>query len=635
MPTAVLEELPSHMRVVPGSINIKAAKLPSPPKSISADPGAIVAQVAGKFNQALEKQDFAALSGLFAEDSFWRDHLALSWDFRTVQGQNNIEAFLNGFSSTETGVRLKSIAVDASSPARKPQKSFLDADQEVSCLQFCFTLKTTFGTGEGLGRLIEVGSNDWKIFTLYTRLQELDGHEENTFNQRPKGVEHGGKPGRKNWADRRTSEVKYNDGTEPEVLIIGAGQAGLTIAARLKALGINSLMVDKNDQVGDNWRNRYHQLVLHDPVWYDHLPYIRFPPQWPIFTPKDKLADFFASYVNLLELNVWMKSEITSSKWDAQERRWSVTVKRQLGDGTEETRTFRPRHVVQATGHSGKMNLPNIDGIDSFKGHLLCHSSEFPGARENQVGKKAVVIGCCNSAHDIAQDFYENGYDVTMVQRSSTCVISSEGITEIGLKGFYRENGPDVDDADLLFHSIPMPVFKANQVGVTLAQGRLDAELLKGLTKAGFKLDSGPDDAGFFIKYFERGGGYYMDVGASDLIINGKIKIKQGQEVEKVLPHGLKFADGSELEADEIVLATGYQNMRTQTRTIFGDEVADAVGDIWGFNNEGEMRMIWQRSGHPGFWFHGGNLALCRYYSKLLALQIKGLEEGIYKYGDN
>lgn len=394
-------------------------------------------------------------------------------------------------------------------------------------------------------------------------------------------------------------------------------------------------MVDKNDKVGDNWRNRYHQLVLHDPVWYDHLPYIRFPPQWPIFTPKDKLADFFASYATLLELNVWMKSEIASSKWDAQERRWSVTVKRQLDDGSEETRIFRPRHIVQATGHSGKMNLPNIPGIEDFKGHLLCHSSEFPGARENQVGKKAVVIGCCNSAHDIAQDFYEKGYEVTMVQRSSTCVISSEAITEIGLKGFYRENGPDVDDADLLFHSIPSPVLKTNQVTVTLAQGRHDAELLKGLTKAGFKLDSGPDDAGFFMKYFERGGGYYMDVGASDLVIKGKIKIKQGQEVDQVLPHGLKFADGSELEADEIVLATGYQNMRTQTRTIFGAEVADAVGDIWGYNDEGEMRMIWQRTGHPGFWFHGGNLALCRYYSKLLALQIKGLEEGVYKYGDN
>ena len=155
--------------------------------------------------------------------------------------------------------------------------------------------------------------------------------------------------------------------------------------------------------------------------------------------------------------------------------------------------------------------------------------------------------------------------------------------------------------------------------------------MLAGLAKAGFKVDSGPDGAGLFIKYFQRGGGYYINVGASELIASGEIKVKQGQEIEAVLPHGLRFADGSELEADEIVLATGYQNMRTQTRAMFGDEVADKVGDVWGFNEEGEMRTIWQRSGHPGFWFHGGNLAMCRYYSRLLALQIKGLEEGLYE----
>ncbi|KAH6984177.1 hypothetical protein BKA56DRAFT_613944 [Ilyonectria sp. MPI-CAGE-AT-0026] len=360
--------------------------------------------------------------------------------------------------------------------------------------------------------------------------------------------------------------------SDPEVLILGAGQAGLTIAARLKALGIDSLMVNKNDRVGDNWRNRYHQLVLHDPVWYDHLPYIRFPPQWPIFTPKDKLADFFTLYATLLELNVWMKSEITSSKWDAGERRWSVTVKRRTEGGVEETRMFRPRHIVQATGHSGKMHLPDLNGIEDFKGHLIY---------------------------------------LALVLFPQRLLLKSD------LKAFTEK---------MAWTSI---------MQISSSTGRHDVELLKRLIKAGFKLDSSPDNAGFFIKYFERGGGYYIDVGASRLIIDGKIKIKQGQEVDRVLPNGLRFADSSELEADEIVLATGYQNMRTQTRIIFGDEVADAVGDIWGFNEEGEMRMIWQRTGHPGFWFHGGNLVLCRYFSKFLALQIKGLEEGVYKYEDS
>ncbi|KAI5461960.1 hypothetical protein BGZ63DRAFT_354986 [Mariannaea sp. PMI_226] len=621
------------MRSVPGSINIKAVEFPKSPKATALDPEAPAAHVVQLFNQALDEKDNSALAALFTEDGLWRDHLALSWSFRTAQGHKAIQDFLHDLASTGEALRLQSIALDNTAPTRKATNSFLDASQEVHCLQFFFTLKTTIGSGQGVARLIEAGPGDWKIYTLYTSLQQLDGHEENVFQNRPRGVQHGGNPGRKNWSDRRRAEKSFEDGYEPEVLILGAGQAGLTIAARLKALGVSSLMVDKNARIGDNWRNRYHQLVLHDAVWYDHLPYIRFPPQWPVYTPKDKLADFFESYATLLELDAWMQAEIINSKWDPQARRWSITVQRQLESGIDETRTFHPRHVVQATGHSGKMNKPDFKGIHDFKGHVICHSSEFRGAREGQAGKKAVVIGCCNSAHDIAQDFFEKGYDVTMVQRSTTCVISTEAIG-IGMKGLYEEGGPDVDDADLIFHSFPTPVFKANQLGLTKIQSKHDTAILEGLEKAGFKLDKGPDDAGFFIKYFQRGGGYYLDVGASQLIIDGKIKIKHGQEVEQVLPHGLRFADGSELEADEVVMATGYQNMRTQTRTIFGDEVADAVADVWGFNGEGEMRMLWQRTGHPGFWFHGGNLALCRFYSKFLALQIKGIEAGIYKYED-
>jgi hypothetical protein len=134
------------------------------------------------------------------------------------------------------------------------------------------------------------------------------------------------------------------------------------------------------------------------------------------------------------------------------------------------------------------------------------------------------------------------------------------------------------------------------------------------------------------LKYFQCGGGYYIDVGASQLIIDGKIKIKQGQEISAVLPHGLQFADGSQLEADEIIFATGYKNMRTQAQVIFGDELADRIGGVWGFDPEGELRTIWRRSGHPGFWFMGGNLALSRYYSKILALQFKALEVGITVY---
>lgn len=413
--------------------------------------------------------------------------------------------------------------------------------------------------------------------------------------------------------------------------ILGAGQAGLSVAASLKMVGVEALVIDREDRIGDNWRNRYRHLVLHDPVWMDHLPYLKFPPSWPVFTPKDKLADFLESYAKLLELNVWTKTNLVTSSWDDTSKQWTITVERQKEDGSKETRTLQPNHIILATGHSGKKNMPSMKGMDSFQGDRLCHSSEFSGASANSKGKKAVVVGCCNSGHDISQDFYEKGYDVTMVQRSSTLVVSSNAVVNYALKSLYSEEGPALEDADMYFNSLPAEVLKAVQIKVTQILAQVDAKTLEGLEKAGFKVDFGPDDAGIFMKYYQRGGGYYIDVGASQLIIDGKIKIKQGQDISQILPHGIEFADGSVLDADEVVFATGYQNMRTEARSIFGDAVADRLKNVWGYDEEGEWRAMWRPSGHPGFWYMGGNLPLCRYYSKLLALQIKAIEEGLNK----
>lgn len=398
-------------------------------------------------------------------------------------------------------------------------------------------------------------------------------------------------------------------------------------------LNVDTLVIDNEDRIGDSWRRRYHHLVLHDPVWFDHMPYIPFPPNWPVFTPKDKMGEFFESYVKLLELNVWTKTELKSSSWDEDKKEWTIVLERRKEDGTKQTRTLNPHHVIQATGHSGKKHVPTFKGMESFKGDRICHSSEFPGANPKSKGKNAVVVGSCNSGHDIAQDYYEKGYNTTMVQRSSTCVVSSESITEIALKALYSQDGPSNEDGDLFLWSFPSELFKTQQSNVTIAANKNDAKVLEGLRKVGFHVDNGPNDAGLLFKYLQRGGGYYIDVGGSELIADGKIKVKHGQEITEILPHGIKFADGSELEADEIILATGYENMRSQARIIFGDEVADRIGNIWGFDKEGEMRTIWRRSGHPGFWFMGGNLALCRYYSRLLALQIKALEVGLTTYG--
>ncbi|KAL8967888.1 MAG: hypothetical protein Q9197_005177 [Variospora fuerteventurae] len=628
MATAAVE-IPRSNHGIPGSHLIVQANLPAaPPKAIeSFDPQSIATAWVDTFNGLLN-DDSIAIENLFIRDSYWRDLLCSSWDYHTHHGLLKISSALK---SQNKQCRLRSLEIDASSEIKKPSVCDIDFSGEIKGVQAFLTVKTDVGSGRGLVKLVPdtTDAASWKAFTLFTTLEELKGHEESTCARRPTGVDHGAHPGRLNWQQRRDREANCEPPFDPAVLIIGAGQGGLTVAARLKQLGVPTLIIDRNARIGDNWRNRYHQLVLHDSVWYDHMPYLN------VFTPKDKLAEWFEIYAKALELNVWTKTNLTDSNWDASKRQWTLTLEREIGE-KKETRTLHPRHVIQATGHSGEPYFPShIKGLDNFKGDRLVHSAQFTGPETNTKGKKAVIVGCCNSGHDIAQDYYEHGYDVTMVQRSSTLVAACDTLIDVDMKGTYSEDAPPVEDADILNMSDPNPVAARLKVDANREINRRDAPLLRALLAAGFALDSGPDCSGLFMKYLHRGGGYYIDVGASQLIADGKIKIKQGQAIERVNTHSLTFKDGSELEADEIVFATGYQNMRETARKIFGNELADKVKDVWGFDEEGETRTMWRRTGHPGFWFFGGNLALCRFFSRLLALQIKGMEVGLMKYEDD
>lgn len=368
------------------------------------------------------------------------------------------------------------------------------------------------------------------------------------------------------------------------------GQAGLNLAARLQALGLSCLIVDREQRLGDNWRHRYRTLVTHDPVTYCHMAYLPFPPNWPLFTPKDKLADWFEAYASLMELNVWPSSSVTSSSYSEIDKNWTVTIKR--GDGTE--RTLHTKHVVLCTGHSGEPRIPSFPGQDSFMGTIY-HGSQHKDASEHDVtGKRVIVVGTGNSGHDIAQNFYENGAaSVTMLQRSGTYVLNAEIGGHMLHQGLYDETGPPTEDADIFSQSLPMPVQFALGVGLTERIREKEKDMLDGLAKAGFDVDFGHDGSGLFRKYMTRGGGYYLDVGASGLICEGKIKVTQCKEgIECFDEKNLVLKNGEKLEADIVVLATGYDNMRTSARKILGDSVADKAKDVWDLDEEGELNAV-------------------------------------------
>jgi len=505
------------------------------------------------------------------------------------------------------------------------------AEDAGSFQQAWIDFETDAGRGHGHIRI-----RDGKIWTLLTTLKELKGHEERKGTTRPMGAEHGVEQGRKSWAETRAEEAaQLGYDTQPEVLIIGGGQGGIALGARLRQLGVPAIIIEKNERPGDSWRKRYKSLCLHDPVWYDHLPYIPFPANWPVFAPKDKIGDWLEMYTRVMELNYWSSTTATSAKYDEVKKEWEVHVTR---DGKDVV--LRPKQLVLATGMSAKANWPKFPGQDIFKGDQQ-HSSTHPGP-DAYKGKKVVVIGSNNSAHDICAALWEAGADVTMVQRSSTHIVRSEPLMKHGLGSLYSEEavaaGVTTDKADLIFASIPYRLLPAFQKPIYDTIRAEDAGFYAALAKAGFMLDWGDDDTGLFMKYLRRGSGYYIDVGASQLIIDGKIKLKSGSDVDHLTETAVVLKDGTELPADLVVYATGYGSMNGWAADLISQGVADKVGKCWGLGSattkdpgpwEGEQRNMWKPTAQEGLWFHGGNLHQSRHYSQFLALQIKARKEGL------
>ncbi|NDA19033.1 MAG: monooxygenase, partial [Alphaproteobacteria bacterium] len=242
-------------------------------------------------------------------------------------------------------------------------------------------------------------------------------------------------------------------------------------------------------------------------------------------------------------------------------------------------------------------------------------------------GKHAIVLGCGNSGHDISQDLYSSGAKVTMIQRSPSLVVNIEPSAQFPYK-LYEEDR-STDECDFITTSMPTPLVKAAHRHFTRSARETDKPLLDALEKIGFKLDFGEDDTGWQFKYLTRGGGYYFNVGCSNLLAEGAIDLVQFDQIEQFTERGMQMKDGRAINADIVILATGYKPQEHLVEKMFGEMVAARVGPIWGFGDGVELRNMYCQTGQPGLWFIAGSFAQCRIYSKYLAFQIKALEEGL------
>ena len=559
--------------------------------------------------QKNKDESIKILSNLFFEDSHWRDILALTWKIQTVSGKSKI---IEDLYNNILDVSAKHFQIDQE---RTPPREVIRGGKSV--IEVILKFNTKFGECEGIVRLYQdhEEQRQFKAWSFLTALSELNNSNNKKLEKYQNTLEG------PNWLDKRNKDRLFNN-REPEVIVVGSGQAGLSIAARLKQQDIDTLIVDKNERVGDNWRNRYHSLKLHNQTHVNHLPYMPFPSTWPTYIPKDKLAGWFEYYVESMELNVWTNTRFIAAEYKEDKKYWNVKLK--LPDGI--IKVMKPKHIVMAVGVSSVPNRTKITGINDYKGKVI-HSVDYDSGKDYN-GKNVLVYGTGTSAHDVAQDLYVHGANVKIVQRSPSMVVNVEPSAQLPYQ-LYSE-GPNIDDCDLITISTPLQVLKKTHQLLTEKTKRIDKPLLDKLTSVGFNLEYGEENSGWQFKYLTRGGGYYFNVGASDLIADGKIKVIQFSDIEKFVSTGIEIKSGEKFNIDLMITATGYKGQEYVVEELFGKSVVDKIGPIWGFDDERqELRNMWMQTKQPGLWFHAGSLAQCRIFSKFLALQIKAIQDGI------
>ena len=398
-------------------------------------------------------------SRLFQDECYWRDLVSLTWNIKTVEGRDAI-----------AGMLAKPAAFTR--PSELPPQG-----------------RGRAAHGDVIGGVVHLRNRGWrgacghlrlkdgKGYTILTTMQELKGHEEKRGRTREKGIVHGATRDRRTWTDEREEEQReLGYSRQPYCLIIGGGQGGIALGARLKRLGVPTIIVEKNARAGDSWRNRYRSLVLHDPVWYDHLPYLPFPDHWPVFTPKDKMGDWLEMYVKVMELNYWTSSEAVKASYDPAAKEWTVLVRR---DGQDVVLT--PKHLVFATGSYGPPREVSIPGQKDFEGiqyHSARHQSADGPSRASAASCWAPTVPPTISA----PTFGRTEREATMIQRTPTTVVRSETLMDVAFGSLYSEEaverGIDVDKADMIFASAPFRLMPALQKPLYEEMARRDADLI-------------------------------------------------------------------------------------------------------------------------------------------------------------
>ena len=569
------------------------------------------------FEACMAARDAAAFDALFLDPSYWRDLVAYTWDTCQFWGRDQVRA-----------------AMFAHAPAARPCNFGIDPERtaprlvrgvEGELLEVFFSFDTAVGRAKGVAKLRAEAAapHAYRALQFATLRVALDCAPERFVDSRHPRLGFDPEYPGQTWSEYRAAKARFAD-CDPDVLIIGGGHSGLCIGARLERMGVSYLIVDKLERPGDGWRQRYECLALHTVTAVNDLPYLRMPAGFPMYLAKDKWADWLESYARTMELNFWGSTEFVGGSFDEAAGVWTATLR--LADGV--TRVMHPKHVVMAVGGiGGRPNIPELPGLKDFAGTVQ-HSAWFKTGAAH-AGQRVLVVGTSTSAHDIALDLVQRGAaSVTMAQRGPACVVNISDAERLNTDYLQGTMSPDEGDQRRTCNQI-YPLTVERLKAHTVITDREHAGLFAGLEKAGMRLTTGPDRTGWIMKLFRDLAGYYLNVGCSEAIVAGRIGVIQSAEIERYVAAGARMQDGSVREFDTIILATGFQNLRTEVEALFGPDIADRVGPSIGLGVDGEPRNLCRPTGQPHLWLIFGGIIDGRRFSQTLAFQIVGQMRGL------
>ena len=569
---------------------------------------------ASAFEAAIASRDAGALEGLLSDPAYLRDNGAITWDLRQFHGRDQVIATL-------LSIADEFAPHDFRLSGKWPAPAAF-GEGEAAYIEAFLDFRTRHGSAVLLLNAVAdpEAAAGIRVRAIFTRLEGLDAIGQSPAHPRGRGYTPN-TPGQ-TFQQHRNEKRRYPD-HDPDVIVIGAGQAGLVTAAYLRRFGVDVVNIDRHKQIGDSWNTRYESLALHNPIEMNGFPFLSFPPHYPEYLAKDTMGEWLDLYARYMDLNVWTETEFLGATYDAALNRWDAKLR--LSDGGE--RILHPKHIVLATGGiGGKPSMPDLPGLKTFAGKVL-HSSHYTKRADYDIGK-AIIVGVATSAHDIARDLHDGGVEVTMFQRGPV-VINNVETANLAYSGYMNPEIP-TDLVDIRYGiALINPLREQGSQAYHQMAKELDKALLDQLSAAGLQLGDGVNRQGWLDLFLRSGGGYYLNTGTSELIAEGKIKIEQFSRVVEFVPNGVKLDDGSIVEGDIVVLATGYQSRKTEVVDGFGQEVADRVGEIARLDDEGEWANMWGQTGQRGLWFNGGGINQMRPGSERLALLIKADLEGL------